>query len=1361
MAENASTSESKKLNARLEEIERILRNQGYIQEREPDTQHANSVVEPLSSKQSNIEELDNESKSRNHQPLHTDNRKAKSPKNESTGDEIVSGKLQSNVDIVPKTNTNAPIHVKPTYDHRAQQQIQKTPVQPTTITSPTDTSINIVLDTSNPPEMSVNGNMYTHDEQPTSAHHYSILNLPVPQVVRELQLHHHDYAEIELPDGYFNYSSIINQMYASQIRMTSPSDHVDITGASSTLFAYGTEYVQLTLNPRYFDKYGLKTSRGIPMTEEIIKRMADKSILSENLSYITGIMLGLFIISQDNRLPRMSSTRIHYNGNQIGIDLHPSILKKLSEPVPPHPALSIVDHQCLWWRKAIKELLNDGTYHVGTYDEEENDVHAHHQLIIYAQNIDNFSAEVLNYNVMTFKESTHTYVDKLNELLAYSIGGTKITMTRDDNIAPDIAVDGDLELINFLIMSSKYPEFENVLLRTNQEYFEDSNFVSIMSDNRDMPTKLKTSVDAQSIRDFLTERGQAFSESEINRYFALEMTPMLNVKSMLEPSNTGELLEDLLLIFEYVVFSWIFPGLFDQIKGQVQNSLFQLISRCWPSEYSAFISLYGTLYTISPTGNFDYDSGNTPPWTQDLYLSQYHPSFWGFDYNRNHRTIPNITRIRKMFVNNNGSIVTDQRAVNAAFPRLGGSSHYIPFKPGPHATNDAFRLQACMLIEDLRSLLITRAQRLSRQTRTRSTLTDWLNHLVTQVGEVSYCYTNHLSLLYGAMANFRYNIYPNTTGNLSTYKPIHYYLVSANSTPRPTRRHLAGAFGSEYLLSTAIVWRLIFNCTYGLVDRTSSIITPPGHNTPLRFPDPVPPLTNDYNLSKFLTTATRMDAFLTTLLTYVETVAVYFYTRLDMPNDNQGLHLIPPHLYKSVFEPMVLLRNLEPPLEITVDTTIENVDEFILLNHKVVQVDNFAVITPELMVHLYNNFIIIVSPTYIQNDLPGIGPVAQRDDIRSAPYSWLSVDEDLDVASTLQQLLEPFETFTNTQFTSLHDALAHVTKLTLQNYGSQIIPDLGTIRSPIILKHLQILRQSRDNVSLLPYDPDIDPTAFAYITSTMDRHSRLRLSLGAKAMLTPRMRNFHTGVRVAYIAMNYSSPNYKPPVDGLRQYIYNPDDFGTARDGHTTVRVFSDPVTNIVYYNGSDMPKLHVIINKRIDIENLDYSIIEFAIMHRFWTVDIMDYNFTAEIVPSFDSTSLSTNPTYSEVLRSSPGSMSHLVFRDSVLAPEAARSTLPAESINSQWIFPLNPIDNAVIARAIVDDIGATPLGTRAPTADMFDTGGLEDFRPNYSDGSFKASGSEISMTNIMFYLHQNVRTNHPIKYTYVAPRMISTARL
>jgi len=206
-------------------------------------------------------------------------------------------------------------------------------------------------------------------------------------------------------------------------------------------------------------------------------------------------------------------------------------------------------------------------------------------------------------------------------------------------------------LRNLMVATAMDKSITSKIEQVNYDYLKDANFIMPMSNELEYmhKTNIKTALHGESLRTFMATRMKLVNDDDLVRLFAKDITPADRVYTLANPQIAYTEPTSLMILFEFSMFSMTHPGLFEIIKGDIQNEIMKLASLMYPSEYLHYQDSIGFAYKM--VGTEKKRIQDIKKWQQSYYLSDVRPSFWDLENNRRDvlRLIPNLVKIRKLF----------------------------------------------------------------------------------------------------------------------------------------------------------------------------------------------------------------------------------------------------------------------------------------------------------------------------------------------------------------------------------------------------------------------------------------------------------------------------------------------------------------------------------------------------------------------------------------------------------------------------------------------------------------------------------------------------------------------------------------
>jgi hypothetical protein len=348
----------------------------------------------------------------------------------------------------------------------------------------------------------------------------------------------------------------------------------------------------------------------------------------------------------------------------------------------------------------------------------------------------------------------------------------------------------------------------------------------------------------------------------------------------------------------------------------------------------------------------------------------------------------------------------------------------------------------------------------------------------------------------------------------------------------------------------------------------------------------------------------------------------------------------------------------------------------------------------------------------------------------------------------------PRSGLTDSQVLHMARRIAKLLNVTLDTYGTLTIKALGEV--PMLFRMVDpVIRRFDINThTTIDYDQNYDLDAFKDPTIFMTRLQEDRMLVGLNLFFNNEISKIYQGIRLAQILPSVRSPNYLPPVidNGYTMVEWNINLFTQMTRGNEKVFVF---VLNGQHYVlPSTWPKIHLVISDRTKIPELYLKQIENGIIFAGWAVDVLDFVFSASVLPS--SSPMSVKYTILDCLSRNVTKVYNLEFYDDVIRPRPQDSTL-ATDLNYQYIFPLNEVTNMLTARGLVMIDNAPPEGAAGPDPKEFDTGKiLNSGDVAYTSGVLKLESTAISLSNYVRAYVETVKFNSAFEYQISLPEQL-----
>jgi hypothetical protein len=1175
-----------------------------------------------------------------------------------------------------------------------------------------------------------------------------VVNAEMKRLVNEFKL-------IVNPQRYVIYKSKIMDAFSDNSIPSMANTILEVIKDTENMFRYGSALVSHELNPDFFSKYGIDLSRGVPLVPNLIKLIGRGSGSQDTATYPAGILLILLAIVMDNRIDAVGKTR-----HPISMDAEFSnvVMSKYQENVGPHPVLLGLFSTVTWLRDRMRTMIEDKTlvnYKLGIAGMIFDPMVAVKKVEKYALNIDQYSASILNLNISELIRASDSMERKINGIKAHAFPGTQVFAPQLSELRPEMEPDVHHQNRILALIEARYPMTEYMIMNINKDYFESTGFIRAVDKNHYFPPNF-TGANYTNFLDKIRSYIRRANMDDISLAFAREIGPQLSVRYMNPLGEDFASANSIVVIFQLLMFCWLFPSTFDSIKGQVQNVLLMFFSKWYPDEYLRFIAQYGTLYRITQ-GAIVFQRRDEI-WRQSMYLTDVFPSlFSGIDFAR----CPRISGLMKWFKPQGAKTATpDTAAMLANFPRSSRSpSHYIPFTRQDNRLISNLSTQFNVMTNELIDMAIKRGESDSNRTAHKEVIVSWFRHMQARFSVLSVAFTEHASVIYETMSNFMLNHTQNFNGSFRTFKPDRYGVVSSTRQVVPILTDVGEREDRLNGIDTSIIWPILGQCEMPIVRQAGFGTDLVPVDEKIIFPDPDISYSTSLLYMKSFEQICLPDAYTTYIFSSSARVDTYEF---NMQNGVETFRVIRLDAYDNQIRETLIAQGYAPPIFLTGLTTLAQVQAYVGANVPIVQYVS-GIIQPAISDYLIANDVFVLHPRLLDDYnamflFTGNQIVPGWTKINISVYVLLNIEDRVSSNPNLAKLHDMLPTLSDSSRRFILEHVAGLIKVDVTDYASVALRFLGNMNYSVILHNPEI-RRMNENSGWYDFDEAIDIESYRYSNFFMTDLQLRRLDIGFNMIFRPAFSRLYKGLRLYNIQVHGHDPAFIPQPGPLPRINFAPALFQQVRIGVDIDFAFVDPATGLVIESVNDWPKIHLLITNRFVIDDLIKDRIMAGIMEAGWMVDVLDVSYTAEIL--IPSESITSPTTLQSVMTSPSGSLLHLQFFDSFLqlAHQAGMRAKPGSS--KRLIFPLQSIVSSISARGLVDGDDRQPKpGAVSPNNYECDTGDIhQDGTLVYTAGGGtvrKLDIDRVSTTNMVLGFTDNVKLDEPVQYMIRHPESL-----
>lgn len=397
-----------------------------------------------------------------------------------------------------------------------------------------------------------------------------------------------------------------------------------ITGASRELFNFGTTYVTIEPNPKFFEGCDLEFKYGVPLTKSLFTKLVsqtDASLMTLNkLRVASGFLVFAlhFSLRSDQLLVVDESNTVEY-ASDLNYERPVSIFqgKKIVLPISPHVMLAETNVGMQYLSEYLRSFNDDGI--VYKYGREEVLTRTVDRKPITEStflNIDNVTAQAMGLT-FNFIGRDQLHSEKLlDSLYAYAVPGSTIDCIIQDQQSRLFGnlLTPEQELSYLLVGTALSPDVYKTILRINLDTF--LSFGTVVPSLEDKLSDVIPDAGNSEVLRLIRERKATSNFDQAMEYIVMQVTPSLvwpNVIST-RPMQTG--LSLYVMLIENILFFVLFPGLAKKCGAGLSNRIYALLSSIAPTEYNQFVTRVGydgTPQSSVPISDDDYWENRRTP----------------------------------------------------------------------------------------------------------------------------------------------------------------------------------------------------------------------------------------------------------------------------------------------------------------------------------------------------------------------------------------------------------------------------------------------------------------------------------------------------------------------------------------------------------------------------------------------------------------------------------------------------------------------------------------------------------------------------------------------------------------------------
>ncbi|AWI48531.1 VP1 [Thyrinteina arnobia cypovirus 14] len=1157
------------------------------------------------------------------------------------------------------------------------------------------------------------------------------------------------------PKGYLTYKVFILPKYADNTRaLTDPITDAIVSETLNT-FKYGTVSADIVYNQELFEKeYGLLFKHDVPVAEGVLTPMSTVSVPNHVYEMFMGKIMTLFHVMEDTRIA-IAQPKAEVDG-AISPSISGQIQKKFNDPPGVNPALMVASTKLPWLARDLTEMMARGEfkYQLGVINEDRDEVLLVRHKLTVCQNIDHFAATVINGNILELESNSITNNERRNEMLAHCSLGSNVTAPDLSKYRPELRSNPRHDLRVLLLAAIKHKGVERLILDINTRYVERSNVIRLTTDRQYYPKDMPATSETQLLMKAVMSRVAEADETLIWQYMAREVSPNLSLKKMEEIDEDFGTITSIIVIYELIMFCWLFPNTFESIKGSVQNVLLRFFAKWYPAEYEIFINTYGVTYIVNAAGAEEYSRKNET-WEQEQYVTNEFPALFG---NTQFANCPNI----RMIMNNfkpRGFMRLDTQAVAAKMPRLSRNpGHYIPHKQSAHSIVNAFESAHRNMVQDLVNCTQVYVTRQGIQKATRDRLVSWFNHMDSRVGKLSPSITNHWSVMYASMANHMLNFTENFNGDYSRYKPLNYAVVGVGGHPVPLREGVFEYSDGINYVNTRIIWSMLCQSTTPFMRQQGDGQDKVRVHEDIVFPNGVENYESHLAVMQMIRKMVVPDAFISYVLSSAYTMEVRNY---DITED-RTISIITIREFQERMKERLVVHDLPNPLEVTANTTAEQIAEYLNGPLRVIRVPPGRVLLTAMVTNILarNALVILDNFNDVRQSFVNQPPYNIDNDDYVVDYQSLNAYVTMRLRAidpNLRLLNSYLPPLSQSQVRNMMDYVSQRLGQSTGDFNKLLLKHLGEMKRDSRFIDMQLRRLNFDK-AVQRFDRAIDPDALQDSEFFLTDGQYRRLQIALKMCFNDRLDNLRTGVRILEKEMIAFEPDEIPmiPDDYIeREYVNDNSLFRSQSVNYVTRYVYvTETGAHIAQF--SERPKVHLIIKDRRQVLPEHYDAIIGGIKVANWIVDVEDVKYISQIVPLNVE---AIGPSYQDILNptSHVETVHFIQFQDGLMQPARDPYELPEVGRKLKTIFPLTQISNARSMRALVRNENGTSIpGAQSPHPCEMDTGTLLNGILFYSDDTNKLEHQNVSMTNPIIEYSKNIKPDEDLPMKITPPQDI-----
>lgn len=1176
--------------------------------------------------------------------------------------------------------------------------------------------------------------------------------------------------------------------------LCNPTDLTMFYDESRKLYSYGVSYVTHGLNDSFLAERGLQEHNGKFYLPEL-QYTADTINLQNRSSYIAGNLQFMATIGIYNDFMRsglamtsvqIASFRAPYNdqisNNVINLS-SPTLYKSVYNRYDLAP----------WIDAMVAEQMDQVNYRLGKiHQTERNQIVTAY--IFALDNVDQFTASLLNYNANLYLSNANNMEHLINRLNTYLLEGSTLQWDHStDEIQSYILPDKDERLQYFLMTFCLIPR------AYSQIYTYHINAMNIfLSPLPVNELSLFSSVESSTAAmkeihgDFELKRSSIQGIADFTRLALMEIFPPthhLTVVSscLLQTRKVGAIISSFTVLSLYSLY---FPGTFMRTIGLVQNWLVDMLSAftAGAKEKKEFFSdgkMLQVGYRKLKGGlENEFEFRNGLRWEQEFYNDGWLPMLHGLVYfptvfPRNPGPLMNV--IRQLF-EPCGVWIEDSANAIASHPRI-VTRHYIPYSVSYNPSGSPL-MDAVSVRKNLLNKLYTDKNFGLSDASTSATTTSSLKSTITKIMyehtvEFNYCLHAHVSHWLKVVANTGMAVLKNFPENVFESPYSNYALCGIGMTSPLT------VDSSSY--ETSVLDKIDFNAILSiLISFRTPVIKQmngndelgeemlrrhgPSGGTPFRyqnFPQSYLPIFYDdenfyQSMEMFMYFRGIIDLMTLNRLTLQGYNALIF----DLEDNHliNTLRVVNSDQYTKYFVKHLLMYGFtfEDLYELDADTTGVLFEQYMENDNypKIFRLTN--TITDDFKQYLINSDLIFFLYTET-HDFTNIFEEEYNIEYDESRYDVSNLINGIYPELDLSELVDPDHHTANIigkTWKQMLNALAKGVKLDptvfnrLTNFSTSISTriDLGakTIRRVVA-------------GSVMPFDPTVDPIGIKNYLFGLNEHHVARLRLASNVIRHEMLPQIQTGIIVVSTKIQKCLFYQTFNTAGTVNHNFDPEMFTYAigPDNQKFMKIILGGEA-VVW---DDLPKrvmITITVNQLFTLVQQNRSFLKEGILAGKLALRISDYKYTFEVVSSASNTS-----DWQTLIpdQYSFGLVGHLKLFDTTSNPLVSSSLGVNSSYYAKYVYPIEDLRTSYpvlglessptmreFSKIELDhlyDTGVPPSADVSYVVNRF----TSDTNVNERAEEKTTSYSRLSTTNYVKILRAAALSNKPLSYTIVEP--------